>query len=105
MVDIFSSVLKSNHLYSLDISNKSSQTINRLGSDCYYLETFFAKNSSLGVIRMDNLNVTDDCLGRMSVGILRNALQPLRVLSLAGNCLGQRSLIPLQELIMKSALS
>ena len=96
MVDIFAAVLKSKFLYSLDISNKSSQTINRLGSDCYYLEAFFAKNSSLGIIKMDNLNITDDCLQRMSIGILKNILQPLRILSLAGNCLTQKSLIPLQ---------
>lgn len=96
MVDIFACVLKNKHLYSLDISNKSSQTINRLGSDCYYLETFFAKNSSLGIIKMDNLNITDDCLQKMSIGILKNTLQPLRILSLAGNCLTHKSLIPLQ---------
>jgi hypothetical protein len=44
MVDLLTKCLQSQRIYSLDISNKSSQSINRLGTDYFYLEAFFAKN-------------------------------------------------------------
>jgi hypothetical protein len=44
MVDLLTRVLQTKRLYSLDIGNKSSQSINRLGTEYYYLEAFFAKN-------------------------------------------------------------
>lgn len=62
MLDLLTSVLKSKRIYSLDISNKNSQTINRIGTDYYYMEAFFTKNEYVGVMKMDNLSINDDCM-------------------------------------------
>jgi hypothetical protein len=87
MVDLLTKCLQSKRIYSLDIGNKTSQSINRLGTEYYYLEAFFAKNEYVGVMRMDNLNVTDECVERMCIGVIKNISNPLRILSLSGNLL------------------
>jgi len=52
---------------------------------------------------MDNLSITDECVGRISNGIVQGACSPLRILSLAGNLIGHRSLNAITAL-MRSGL-
>lgn len=87
---LLNEILKPSRIYSLDISNKNSQTINRLGTQYGYLEEFFAKNQSIGVIKMDNLNITDECLEKIVKGMLRNGNASLKIVSLGSNMLTYR---------------
>lgn len=105
MVDLLTCCLQSKRIYSLDISNKSSQSINRLGTEYYFLEAFFAKNEYVGVLKMDNLNVTDECAERMCVGMIKNSGNPLKILSLSGNLLTEKSLTAVYNIMTRGGLS
>ncbi len=57
-------------------------------------------------MKMDNLNITDECIQKMSHGITRNvANSPLRILSLAGNLLTHQSLGSIFSIMTRAALT
>jgi hypothetical protein len=54
---------------------------------------------------MDNLNVTDECVQRMCVGVIKNQSNPLKILSLSGNLLTEKSLTAVYNIIIRGGLT
>ncbi len=56
---------------------------------------------------MDNLNISDECMGMMGAGIMKNVVDGavLKILSLSGNLLTEKSLNPLYSVMTKGGLT
>ena len=57
-------------------------------------------------MKMDNLNITDDCIEKMVYGIVKNAAgNPLKILSLNGNLITGKSINSIYNLMAKAGLT
>lgn len=82
---LFDLINKKKQLFSLDLSNNNSQSLNRFGEQIAFLEAFVKDNQSVAILKLNNMQLKKEGLEHIWRGVSQRKINPLRVLSIANN--------------------
>ena len=98
-------ILEKRKIFELDLSNESSQSMNRFGSNMEIIEDFFRRNKTVAVMKLNNLALKKNGVDSIYRGISDNLISnPIKVLCLKNNGINEHSILSISA-IAKSGIT
>lgn len=101
---VFDSVIAREQIVSMDISNHSSDWLNRLSDSTVLLERLVTKARTLMILQLEGLNIRDKGVEALERGYKSGATLSLLYLNLKNNNLTRHSFPSLKTILLKGSL-